>query len=838
MGHFSLDQTRQQQQQQLNQQQQQQQQQQNQQPPSNSNFSDLRMAGGGGGGSSAPEVNSTLNNHFASSTNINNNNNNNNENLNNNNNNNRNNNNNNNSQDEKSFEYKKYLSTENLIDIIRSSNLLSSPDRSMSNLNILSPDISFDCEEEEKEKEFPKSSPFSEEHWMLIFQNLDAKSLISLSSTCQLFYRLAHDKSLWSNLLAKDRKSILLLPNGINLEEPIEIYKHRREFDTIKEALDASYPAKKKEETNGENLNNSNEGLPTTPTQTNNNPANNNLTTSTSSTSTTNVQVFDPTKRETILLAPGVYKECIIIEKPVDIIGQGVNTEVIIESSSGNTVTITAPTGTINNLSMRQSGHWFCIDIEKGSFAITNCDITNSTLSAVKIGKNASPWMANNIIHDCKEAGIAIFGGEGTIIGNHFTRNRYGSVEIVYSTAKPIIKLNRIYKNKGYGIHVHTNASAIISENIIEENESDGISCWGGASPIVTNNKICNNLEDGIYIHEDGKGTYEYNQIFGQKLDGIRIAKSNPHISHNTIHHNQGDGIRLVIRANPIITENYICENKRVGIHIYREGMGIITNNYIYGNKNAGMQVYSRANTTICNNKIVHNRCSGIYVSDYAIVNIKDNEVSSNGEVGIEIVSGAKALCFDNNNINRNWETGLAYYIDSKPIGFESTNLFSHNGINGSSQYMMRQGREIMMYNARKAKNNSEHFEPISFLVENALQEGLCTLSFTREYYHAQYWYECKTCSEPRKILGKSEIAVCEECAKKCHAGHDIGVRKYGHFYCDCGQQIASPCKCISISPQSATTLVPYHSVHQYQQQQPQLHHHRHHHQTPQRVRH
>ncbi|GAM18795.1 hypothetical protein SAMD00019534_019700 [Acytostelium subglobosum LB1] len=591
-------------------------------------------------------------------------------------------------------------------------------------------------------------SILSEENWIAILQHLDHVSLLSLSETCYSFYRLANDKFIWQQLLKEERKKVLILPPNSDLTNPKLIYMNRRDYDTITEALAAL-----------------SEGT-----------------------------------RETMLIGPGLYKENIIIDKPVDIIGEGINTDVVIESASANTVSISAPYGSITNLSMRQTGHWFCIDIEKGGFTISKCDITNTTLSAVKIGRHATPWITDNIVHDCKEAGIAIFGGEGTIIGNRFTRNRYGSIEIVYSTAKPTIKLNRIYRNKGYGIHIHTSASAIITENIIEENESDGISCWGGATPTVSNNKICNNLEDGVYIHEDGKGVFEHNQIYGQKLDGIRISKSNPQINNNTIHHNQGDGIRLVIKANPIISENHICENKRVGIHIYREGMGIISNNYIYGNKNAGMQVYSRSNATICNNRIVQNRCSGIYVSDHAIVNIKSNEISNNGEVGVEIVSGSRALCFDNNIINRNWEAGLAYYSDSKPMGFEANNTFTNNGPHGNQQFILRQGRDITSIHAgnKNRTKSPDEMEPISFLVENALQVNQCTLSFTREYYHAQYWYECKTCTEPRKILGKSEIAVCEECAKKCHAGHDIGVRKYGHFYCDCGQQVVSPCKCIS----------------------------------------
>merc|ERR1712070_725640 len=87
--------------------------------------------------------------------------------------------------------------------------------------------------------------------------------------------------------------------------------------------------------------------------------------------------------------------------------------------------------------------------------------------------------------------------------------------------------------------------------------------------------------------------------------------------------------------------------------------------------------------------------------------------------------------------------------------------------------------------------------EIVSFLAERAIQSRLCTFMLTREYYHAQYWYECRTCSAPRQIMGRPEVSVCEQCAKTCHAGHDLSARKFGHFYCDCGQLDAPVCKCV-----------------------------------------
>lgn len=117
---------------------------------------------------------------------------------------------------------------------------------------------------------------------------------------------------------------------------------------------------------------------------------------------------------------------------------------------------------------------------------------------------------------------------------------RYGSIEVVYQTANPIIRNNVIHHNRGYGIHVHTLSRPIIQGNTIHDNESDGISCWGGADPYVTGNKIMRNRGDGVYIHEDGKGVFENNEIFNQKLDGIRTSKSCPSLINNSIHNNDG----------------------------------------------------------------------------------------------------------------------------------------------------------------------------------------------------------------------------------------------------------------------------------------------------------
>jgi len=291
------------------------------------------------------------------------------------------------------------------------------------------------------------------------------------------------------------------------------------------------------------------------------------------------------------------------------------------------------------------------------------------------------------------------------------------------------------------------------------------------------------------------------NEIYKQKLDGIRASRSNPILSQNLIHHNEGDGLRIVMGANPTVKGNKIFENNRVGIHVYREGNGICSDNWISANKNAGFQIYGGSTTKIFNNIIQQNRCTGIYVSDRATVSIENNEISENGDCGMEIISGVNISLCEGNSIHHNKNAGFAVYADTNLTNLLQVNNVMSNGstnedgdiIAGGGDLLLREGRAIY---PRNYTGKKDQMEVVSFLAEKAIMTKQCTFTFTREYYHAQYWYECRTCSSPRQILGRPEVSVCEYCAKTCHAGHELSARKFGHFYCDCESSPTS-CKCL-----------------------------------------
>jgi hypothetical protein len=80
-----------------------------------------------------------------------------------------------------------------------------------------------------------------------------------------------------------------------------------------------------------------------------------------------------------ILVRPGVYKEGIVIDKPVEIIGDGELNDVVIEANGRNTILCQANMARIANVTLRQTGggNWYCVDIGQGRLDLDGCDISS-----------------------------------------------------------------------------------------------------------------------------------------------------------------------------------------------------------------------------------------------------------------------------------------------------------------------------------------------------------------------------------------------------------------------------------------------------------------------------
>ena len=188
---------------------------------------------------------------------------------------------------------------------------------------------------------------------------------------------------------------------------------------------------------------------------------------------TTITEAIEAVKAGTrILVRPGMYKEGIVIDKFVEIIGDGERSEIVIEADGKPAVLFKAAVGRIANLTLRQgsSSQKNCVNITQGRLDLEDCDISSQGGLCVAIYGSADPRLRRNRIHDGKTAGVLICeNGQGTLEDNEIFANAYCGV-LISDGGNPTLRRNSISLNSGKGIRVSSGGGGIFEDNDLRGN--------------------------------------------------------------------------------------------------------------------------------------------------------------------------------------------------------------------------------------------------------------------------------------------------------------------------------------------------------------------------------
>jgi parallel beta-helix repeat protein len=266
-----------------------------------------------------------------------------------------------------------------------------------------------------------------------------------------------------------------------------------------------------------------------------------------------------------ILIRPGLYKEGLVINKPLEIIGDGAREEIIVEATDKNALLFKTTMGRVANLSLRHMNKEgpYCIEIAQGRLELENCDITCYTYDyCIVIYNGADPYIRNNKIHDCKEAfGISIQDSSlGTIENNDIFSNNGGVV--IDSNSSPTLRHNRIHDNKTSGVLVTNSGLGLLEGNDIFSNTYAGVEVTEFGDPVFLHNRIRDNKGHGIEVIESGLGKFEDNDIFMNGKAGVRIINSIPILRYNRINMN-GDVAIWISNGGGTIEDNDLRANRK-----------------------------------------------------------------------------------------------------------------------------------------------------------------------------------------------------------------------------------------------------------------------------------
>ena len=254
---------------------------------------------------------------------------------------------------------------------------------------------------------------------------------------------------------------------------------------------------------------------------------------------------------DTILIAPGEYRESITLTKDVTLMGhRGTPQECVIISKNATTVTFCARRGMLKNLSLcveDTSNFFHCLVVENGQVDMENCELSGGAWG-ICINNRASATVRGCQIHDNKGTGVNVYGGA-----------RLSLIE------------SEVCSNRGRGISVSDSGTTVLLTGNLIHHCSDGVYVYGKASLRMEENYVHSNQDSGVTVHEAGtSAVIKRNYMQRNGWGGVRIySGAGADVQDNDLQGNQSGPMAIdkASQAVVVVDNNQTAEALPTGVH-------------------------------------------------------------------------------------------------------------------------------------------------------------------------------------------------------------------------------------------------------------------------------
>ncbi|HZS07309.1 MAG TPA: right-handed parallel beta-helix repeat-containing protein [Blastocatellia bacterium] len=278
-----------------------------------------------------------------------------------------------------------------------------------------------------------------------------------------------------------------------------------------------------------------------------------------------------------LLVRPGLYREGVVINDPVEIIGDGRQEEIIIASAGASCFLMRADEATVRGLTLRQGAGsgpggegFFAVDIPQGHLTLEFCDISSRSLSCVGIHNDlTNPLIRRCRIHSSADSGVYIFNAAG------------GTIEDC-----------DIHQNSNVGVAITERANPTIRSCAIRSGENAGVVSWGGGLGVVEECEIFSNAKAGVGISEEGNLTIRRSRIHGGGNSGVFVHHNGQGtLEECDIYGHAEPEVAVSLGGKLVARGCNVHEGKSSGVFVGDAGRVLMEQCDIYSNADAGINV-------------------------------------------------------------------------------------------------------------------------------------------------------------------------------------------------------------------------------------------------------
>ncbi len=332
-------------------------------------------------------------------------------------------------------------------------------------------------------------------------------------------------------------------------------------------------------------------------------------------------------------IRPGVYRESVVIDKNVEITGDGLVENIIIVGENSSCLQMQTDKAVVHNLTLRGNGArfgkaFFAVDILRGELILENCDISSDSLSCVAVhGVDANPTIKNCNIHDGADSGIYFFdNARGLVDDCEIYRNRNVGVAIS-GGANPTIRNSRIFEGDNGGVVVWQNGAAGVVEDCdIFGHRLANVGISEYANPIFRRCKIYGSRDAGVFVQQNGYGKLEECDIFGNEDAEVAVSTGgNPVLRRCAIHNGQHSGVFVRDKGRATLEGCNIYDNADAGVNVNNESVASVARCNIHRNGKVGVRVKGGSAASVEDCDLRGNRLAAWETEHGVVVERKNN---------------------------------------------------------------------------------------------------------------------------------------------------------------------------------------------------------------------
>ena len=210
---------------------------------------------------------------------------------------------------------------------------------------------------------------------------------------------------------------------------------------------------------------------------------------------------------QTVLVAPGVYEECVVLKSGVRLVGQKWDTTIIRNRSTPSPVVYAngISSASISNFTILQlleqtgTNRYGCIHIKNSSITVQSCYVQSSG-NGIDITSSGNSQVLNCLAKDCARTGISVDNGHADLSDNTCSENKEWGIYFV-NGSKGKVDGNTCNGNTFGGLAFRGSSTQVdIMRNVANNNGGHGIAVETSCHPssFESNSASSNELEPQV----------------------------------------------------------------------------------------------------------------------------------------------------------------------------------------------------------------------------------------------------------------------------------------------------------------------------------------------------